>query len=137
MLDTKMIIILTAAIFIIGCASPSSDQVFQSPDGDWSTSIQTSASWESLGTMTFSGINKASYTYRGGRILFDEIDDAGLWKGHWIEDTWSAVICPQERDGSKSWGQAIFQFNETYTRFRGTYDLCGEGRKNSWDGRRN
>jgi hypothetical protein len=31
---------------------------------------------------------------------------------------------------------ATFQFNETFTEFNGTWDVCGEGKRFAWAGRR-
>ena len=136
MLHLKIITMLIAAVLIQGCASPHSGKKFDSPDGKWGTGIDSSAGRISLGIMTFSGNEKATYTYRNGRILFDRTDDLGEWKGHWVEKPMSFVTCVDEIDGSITWGVAIFQFNEAYTRFKGTYDKCGDGRTGAWDGRR-
>ena len=137
MFHLKIITILIAGIFLVqGCANPVMDQTFDSPDGEWRTGIQYSAGRMSLGTMTFAGSKKATYTYRNGRVLFNETDSSGKWKGHWVEDTWSGAICAEEKDGSKSWGEMVYQFNDTYTRFKGTYNICGTGLKNAWEGTR-
>ena len=130
------IIILIATVLVQSCANPSLDKTYNSPDGSWRSAVQTSTSWLSLGKMTFSGTDKATYTYRNGRILFDETGNNGEWKGHWVEENIPTIKCGNEIDGSDSWGVVILQFNDAYTRFRGTYDRCGNGRKNGWEGTR-
>ena len=133
----RTLLLVTAIVFMAGCASTPSDEAYESPLGTWRTKIQTqNGSWLSHGVMTFSSEGKATYTFHNGRILFDEMGDDGKWKGHWVEDTWGSVRCGAETDGSKTWGEAILQFNDTYNKFTGTWDKCGEGSTNAWVGTR-
>ncbi len=94
-----------------------------------------SGAWISRGVMTFSNKEKATYSFHNGHILFSAVDDQGLWKGTWVEDQWGTIHCGDQIDGSSTWGEAIFQFDETYNEYKGTWDPCGSGRKNAWTGR--
>ncbi len=137
MLNSKLVFLFITAVVMYGCANPAANEPNQDPFGKWRTQIQTqNGAWLSHGIMTFSDIKKATYSFHNGRILFFETNNQGLWKGYWIEDTWGSVRCSIERDGSKTWGQAIFQFDKTYNSFKGTWDRCADGRKNLWIGNR-
>jgi len=76
---------------------------------------------------------RAKFNYKNGRILFYSIDNQGKWEGYWVQDT-ASYGCGVKKDGSDYWGKVIFQFNDSYTRFKGTWDYCGEGRKEPWNG---
>ncbi|MEM7208056.1 MAG: hypothetical protein AAF434_09550 [Pseudomonadota bacterium] len=110
---------------------------FDSPLGEWRTKIQIDGgSWISHGVMTFSEDGKVGYTLRNGRIFFNEKDGKGKWKGHWVEDKQPWVVCDEKLDGSTAWGEAIFQFDDEFKTFRGTWDKCGDGKRNIWQGYR-
>lgn len=128
---------LTLSLFACATPSPSTDKAQDSPFGTWKTKVQyEDGSWHSHGVMTFTDKTKAKYALRNGRILFTEVDDLSKWKGRWIENNQAYISCAEEVDGSKSWGEAIFQFDETYDTFKGTWDACGDGNRNAWVGYR-
>ena len=62
------------------------------------------------------------------------VDDQGRWEGYWVE---SGNDCTEKKHGSNSWGVSIYQFNETYNEYEGTWDMCGEGKKYKMTGVRN
>ena len=129
--------LIATSLLLQACATSAPITDHQSPDGDWRTKIQTKGGvWLSHGIMTFSGQEKATYAYHNGRIYFESVNDQGLWKGYWVEDTWGPVQCSEKRDGSKTWGEAIFQFDDTFNSYEGTWDACGDGRKSAWVGKR-
>ena len=70
--------------------------------------------------------------------MFYAIDDQGKWEGYWVEihGPTGTLKCSDKKDGSFHWGVAIFQFNDTYTKFRGEQDYCGEGERDPWNGER-
>ena len=80
------------------------------------------------GKVTIVDETKGSYTNPVGRIEFYAIDDQRIWKGYWIEESGSTA-CPEEKSGSMFWGEQIYQFNEAYNQYIGTWDSCGEGPK--------
>jgi hypothetical protein len=86
-------------------------------------------------------IDEKSARYRSaradsrGRIIFTSIGSEGRWEGYWIGSK-PANVCLENREGSRNWGLVIWEFDETYSRFKGTWDYCGEGRKYLWNGRR-
>jgi hypothetical protein len=83
--------------------------------------------------MTIVDETKATYPlYGNGRIFFYAIDDQRKWEGYWVQD--GADNCANKKDGSNHWGAVTFQFNDTYTEWKGEYDECGVGRKLPWDG---
>ena len=84
------------------------------------------------GKMSFIDKSNATYTANNGRLIFNATDDKGKWEGFWIEDGINA--CFAEKDGSYLWGVAIFQFSEDYSKFEGTWDMCGDDKTYSWTG---
>ena len=124
-------------LLLNGCTTPTPDISYENPYGNWRTKIQISTgAWLPHGVMTFVDREKATYAFHNGRILFKEVNNQGLWKGYWIEATWGTVRCSIERDGSKTWGEAILQFDQTYNLYKGTWDACGKGQKYAWVGNR-
>ena len=79
---------------------------------------------------------RVTYGYKSGRIFFYSIGKQGKWEGYWVEDTGSKVCGNVLKDGSRHWGKVIFQFNDNYTSFKGTWDYCGQGKKTRWNGYR-
>ena len=65
-------------------------------------------------------------------VEFFATDDPRTWKGYWIAEDHTS--CLEKKGGINSWGETIFHFNETYTRYKGTWDYCGEGSKYSISG---
>lgn len=121
------IFVLFSTLLIAGCASGPSGKSFDSAMGEWSAKWQTEDGlWKST-KMTIIDETKATYTSSSGRIFFYAIGDQGKWDGFWVENpgNW----CLEEKDGSKNWGVSIFQFNDTYNSYTGTWDMCGEGSK--------
>lgn len=77
---------------------------------------------------------RVTYDYRNGRIFFYSIDEHGRWDGYWVEDKGGRGCGNVLKDGSKYWGRVSFRFNPEYTRFEGTWDYCGVGKKTHWEG---
>ena len=137
MFHLKILTTTAAVVLTVGCASAPPDKHYDSPQGTWRTKIQTeSGAWLTHGVMTFSEDKSATYTFHNGRVQFNNINESGKWKGYWVEDTWGTINCAKERDGSRTWGEAIFQFDPTYNTYRGTWDKCGDGKRNAWVGNR-
>jgi len=84
--------------------------------------------------MTIIDETKATTTFKNGRIFFYAIDDQGKWEGHWVAETYKRH-CSDKKHGSNRWGVAIFQFNDAYNSFKGTWDFCGDDVTYFWDGR--
>ena len=107
---------------------------FEKAEGEW-VSV-----WEKThgGTMTSKTIFGASgemvYT-PDGTVNFQSADDNGKWEGYWVESS-APQRCDTKKDGSHYWGMVLFEFNETYNEFKGTWDFCGEGKKREWTGER-
>lgn len=73
---------------------------------------------------------KGIYASPPGRVEFYSIDDQRRWKGYWINTTGEkSFLCSEEKGGSSYWGEMIYQFNETYNQYTGTWDKCGQGKK--------
>ena len=125
--------VLLSTILVIGCASGPSGKSFDSPIGKWNEEWEIhdehGADW-SLQKVTIIDETRGTYTSRWsvGRILFYAIDDQGRWMGHWVQMS-SSVPCVEEKHGSKYWGVNIYQFNDNYAEYQGTWDNCGEGHK--------
>lgn len=137
MIYLKKAPVIAITLSLLACATTFTVKANESPFGAWQTKVQyDDGSWHTHGKMTFTNKTKAVYELRNGRILFTKVDDQGKWKGRWVEDNQVYISCSDEIDGSKSWGEAIFQFDETYNTFKGTWDACGDGNTNSWVGYR-
>jgi hypothetical protein len=99
--------------------------------GEWSSRDQGPDCILERFQLTIVDETKATYTIGNGRIFFYAIDDQRKWEGYWVQEGYG---CADKKDGSNYWGVVTFQFNETYTRWKGELDFCGEGRKFPWDG---
>ena len=119
---------------ISGSASGASEKTFDSAMGEWSSIAQEGDCGLVKIQMTIVDETKATYSYANGRILFYSIDDQRKWEGYWVQD--GADNCANKKDGSGYWGAVTFQFNDTYTQWKGEYDYCRVGRKYLWDGAR-
>jgi hypothetical protein len=141
----KVLLVLSISL-VIGCAtSPSpSGKVFDSPIGEWTDQYETTGGGEipsgvdgKIKTTKIIIIDETRAIYPGlnGRVEFYAIDEQGRWKGYWIDETLSKYfLCSEEKGGSPYWGEIIYQFNETYNQYTGTWDKCGEGKKYSTKG---
>jgi hypothetical protein len=116
---------------IIGSASGASGKTFDSAMGEWSSRHQGPDCILNIDQVTFVDEIRATYTLLNGRFLFYAIDDQRKWYGYWVEDGGG---CADEKDGSNYWGAVTFQFNDTYTKWKGEFDFCGVGRRFPWDG---
>ena len=67
------------------------------------------------------------FTNPDGAIHFYSVDDQGRREGNWVES--SGYSCAEKQHGSNMWGVYIYQFNEAYNEYEGTWDMCGEGEK--------
>ena len=121
---------------IIGSTSGASGKTFDSAMGEWSFRVQGPDCILEKAQMTIVDEIKVTYTpsYRTGRIFWYAIDDQRKWEGYWVEG--AQGNCADKKDGSTYWGVVIFRFNDTYTEWKGEFDICGEGRKYPWDGLR-
>ena len=119
---------------MIGCATGPSGESFDSPIGKWSEQ------WESPGgtnTSRLTIFDETSGKYSppyDSRVEFHAIDRQRTWKGIWMNDGPGSNSCNEEKGGSKNWGETLYQFNETYNRYKGNWDFCGEGPKYATSG---
>ena len=127
--------VLLSTILITGCATSQSGKSFDSAMGEWSWTFGAPSGRTYSGEMTIIDETKATYTFRNGRIIFYAKDDQGKWEGHWVAETYKRH-CSDKKHGSIRWGVAIFQFNDAYNSFKGTWDFCGDGVTYFWDGSR-
>jgi len=118
----------------IGPTSGSSEQTYDSVMGTWRFRYMGPDCSLVKGQLTIVDMIKATYPVWNGRIFWYATDDQRAWEGHWIED--AGGKCVDEKDGSNFWGVATFRFNESYTRWNGEFDFCGQGRKYPWNGSR-
>ena len=129
------IFVLLSTTLVVGCASDLLGKSFNSATGEWNWEFRTPADYPHSGKMTIIDETKATYTWDSGRILFYATNDQGRWEGYWVEKV-TGTPCSVKKDGSNNWGVAIFQFNDAYDKFEGTYDMCGKGQKYPWSGSR-
>ena len=119
---------------IIGSASGASGKTFDSAMGEWNIRVQGPDCILDIAEMTFVDEIKVTYTpsYREGRVFWYAIDDQRKWEGYWVEG--ARGNCADKKDGSTYWGVLTIRFNDTYTEWKGEFNICGEGRKYPWDG---
>ena len=129
-LTKKMAIIST--FLVVGIGTNLQVKAFDSALGEWTYKETTMEGHLLRGKMSIIDKTNAPYTANNGRIVFVAKDDNGRWEGYWIED--GSDACFAEKDGSKQWGAVIFHFNDDYSQFEGTWDMCGNGKRNSWLG---
>jgi len=132
LLTKKMAI--NSILLIVGFGANCQVKAFDSAIGEWTYKEGTMEGQIMRGKMNFTDEKSATYTANNGRIIFVTTDDNGRWEGYWIED--GGDECSSEKDGSKLWGTAIFQFNDDYSKFQGTWDMCGNGLGYTWLGYR-
>jgi hypothetical protein len=106
---------------------------YDSPVGVWNELYETPLGGKRSNKVTFVDESIATYTSMDGRVEFYEIDENGWWKAYWINESGSQE-CSEARGGSVFWGEQIYQFNETYNRYKGTWDICGQGPKYAING---
>ena len=129
MLSLNKIIVPITTILAVGCATGPTGKSFEDPIGVWNEK------WErEIGKMysaEFTIIDETRGIYTGSsRVEFYEIDEQGRWKGYWINnESESSVACSEKKGGSPFWGESIYRFNDSYNRYSGTWDYCGEGQK--------
>ncbi len=121
---------------IIGSASGASARTFDSAMGQWNARGQGPDCILEKYQITIADESKATYPFingrkANGRILFYAKDDQRKWEGYWVEEGGN---CADKKDGSNYWGAVTFRFNDTYTRWKGEFDFCGEGKKYPLDG---
>jgi hypothetical protein len=128
--------ILLTAVLQISCATGPSGEIFDSPIGQWTERFEMVNGSTSTAQLHIVDQNHATYTSpHPGRIEFYAVDEQGLWKGYWINET-GRYTCAEEKNGSRFWGESIYQFNETFNRYTGSWDACGEGHKYAVNGYR-
>jgi TolB-like protein/tetratricopeptide (TPR) repeat protein len=119
-----------------GPAAGASGETFDSAMGEWKFRFEGPDCVLNSGKLTFVDDKKVTYPYRNGRILFHTIRDQRNWLGYWVEESNMGFDCADDKDGSSEWGAVTFQFNETYTKWKGEFDFCGEGRTYPFHGHR-
>ena len=129
MFHLTRVLAIFSTLLMVSCASGPSGKTFDSALGEWKTEFITMNSQSGTPRMTIIDETKASYAFTGGRIFFSAVDDQGKWEGYWVEDDATDMSCTEKKDGSNVWGVVVFQFNETYNEYKGTWDFCGEDQK--------
>ena len=129
-LTKKMAIIST--LLVVGFGVNFQVKAFDSAVGEWTYREATIEGHVMRGKMSFTDKTNATYTLNNGRIIFVATDGDRGWKGFWIEE--GSDECSEEKYGSKLWGEAMFYFNDDYSQFKGTWDMCGNGQGYSWTG---
>jgi len=118
--------LVAPSLCLPGGAHAAEDESFDSPVGEWSEQYKYGSQWRSS-EVTIIDETKATYTNPNGQVFFYAIDDQGKWEGYWVEALGGR--CLEEKYGSKKWGVMIYQFNDAYNKYEGTWDRCGQGPK--------
>ena len=124
---------LLSTILMVGCATGPSGMTFDSPIGEWSEKYEKKYGGHGVSRLTIIDEANAVYTNPIGRIEFHTIDAQRKWTGYWILEN-SQNPCSVKKSGSLHWGENIYQFNETYNRYTGSWDNCGKGQKYTLSG---
>ena len=132
-----LLITMLLSMLLAACATGPSGETFGSPIGEWREKFEMSLGSYQNAKLTI--LDESSGVYTGthypGKVEFHSIGEPREWKGYWInEDGRSA--CLETRSGSKFWGVTVFKFNESYNRYTGYWDFCGEGQQYSLEGYR-
>lgn len=128
--------ILLTLTALTGCASGPSGEAFDSPVGLWTERFEMVNASTHTAQVHIVDENHATYTSpHPGRIEFYAVDEQGRWKGYWINQT-GRYACAEEKNGSRYWGESIYRFNQTFNRYTGTWDVCGEGPNYALEGYR-
>jgi len=109
---------------------------FEKAAGEWASVWESESGRTMTSKLKFDGSSEMVYIPDdGSTVNFQSAEDNGKWEGYWIESSGSQR-CDTKIEGSHYWGMVLFQFNETYNEFVGTWDNCGEGKKFEWTGER-
>ena len=133
-IPSRILVLLIPAL-VLGCATGPSGESYDSPVGKWTEQWENSSG--QIKTARLEILDEARAQYTGSndtQVEFYAIEDQFTWKGYWIGE--GHTSCSEEKGGIDSWGEQTFHFNETYTRYKGTWDYCGQGRKYSMTGAR-
>lgn len=116
---------------IVGCASTApSGQSFDSPIGVWTERLDDGTGAMRSSQVLFVDNTLATYTEpHPGRFEFFSTTDDREWKAYWINNSEGKTTCGEEKGGSATWGVQTFRFNDSYNRYSGAWDYCGEGVK--------
>lgn len=125
----KLLKIFTAVsvMLVNGVAMSQSEASFDSPVGEWIGEYESMRGKWKKDTTTIESESLATITNPDGRVYFYSVNEQGRWEGIWVED--SAADCMEKKHGSNTWGVSVFQFNDSYTEYEGTWDMCGKGKK--------
>ena len=121
------ILAIPSMILAIGCAIGPSGQTFDSPLGDWSETHEKRSGGSKTVKLTIT--DKTTGTGSDGVLLdiYSSGDDY-TWKAYWILES-GIYACAEKKRGSPYWGEQVFNFNQAYNQYTGTWDSCGEGQK--------
>ena len=131
MLNLIRTIVILSMLLVVGYASGQSENSFDSAKGAWFEEFQTMKGKWKPSKVTIIDETNAKFKTRNnpnGRIIFYAINDQGKWEGYWVGGP-NDSGCSQKKHGSSMWGVQIFQFNDTYDAYEGSWDMCGKGKK--------
>ena len=130
MLNPTKTAVMLLVILIAGCATGPSGQSFDSAIGVWNERYEIPNGSPLTSRLTITDESVGIYTH-SVRVEFYAIEKQRKWKGYWIHETgeFGAFPSSEEKNGTVFWGEVIYQFNETYNGYTGTWDFCGKDQK--------
>jgi hypothetical protein len=127
MLNSIRVLAILSTLLIIGCASGPSRKTFDSAIGVWNVRYEIPYGSPLSSKLTIIDETGGTYSHLA-RVEFYAIDEQRNWKGYWTLET-GFYACLEKKNGSIYWGESMFQFNETYNEYTGTWNFCGEEQK--------
>jgi hypothetical protein len=123
---TLLSVMLSLMLLNIGLVYAGSN--FDNALGVW-TSVWERTNGGTMKSRTTFKENGRMVYYPGGSVDFHTAGDDGKWEGMWVESSAPKRCDVPHANGSHYWGIVLFQFSENYTEFEGSWDYCGEGKK--------
>ena len=128
---------MLSTLLLASCAT-TPEGPFDTIAGEWKERIELPSGKTTSSRVTVIDATRGSFVNQNGiRGRFEgyPVDDQRMWKSYWIIDQ-GANACATKKDGSPYWGETVVQVNETNDRYKGYWNICGEGARYSVTGRR-
>ena len=127
MSKTIRILAVPSMVLVIGCASGPSGQVFESPLGEWSETHELKSGRTKTVKLVITDKTRGMDS-KGAMLEIFSADDDHMWKAYWILES-GIYPCSEKKQGSPYWGEEVFNFNETFNQYTGTWNSCGAGQE--------
>lgn len=121
------ILAIPSIALVIGCATGPSGKTFDSPLGEWSETHEKRSGGSKTVKLTITDKTKGIDS-EGVLLDIHSSDDNHTWEAYWILES-GMYPCSEKKQESPYWGEQVFHFNETFNKYTGTWNSCGEGQE--------